>query len=240
MSFELDNYTRPHILINLSCNQELIISYLQDCNFEVIDLGTKSIYQAINEKAYDFCIFGTEQEGEEPGFNFVKAVRKNAVKVPIIYVAARYDFKELATAYSLGVDDYMTLPINYDELAYRIRAIIRRSGIKLLTGESSYTVGRFKFDVASNTLTDTHDELADIVLASKVAQVLALLCMYNGEVVPKETLISRLWSDSNYYTQRSLAVYMSTLRKALKPDKSIVIETHIGLGFSLTIKEQKQ
>ena len=236
MSFELDNYTRPHILIHLGSKQEDLIQYLLSCNFEILEAPHKDIYKAILSKAYDFCIFSSGPDNNNEGLDLISAVRKGTNKVPIIYISNKYDFTELAKVYSLGVDDYMVWPINYEELAYRIRAIIKRTGIKLITPENTYNIGRFVFDIPAGTLIDSKDELGDIKLSPKAAQILALLCMYNGEIVPRELLLARLWKDSSYYTQRCLDVYIASLRKYLKPDPAIKIETYIRIGFSLIIK----
>lgn len=235
MSFELDNYSRPHVLICLDPGQKELASYLTACNFEVIDPGVDHIYKAINEKAYDFCIFSATASESEPGLNFVKAVRKNVLKVPIIYIAETYDFDELATAFSFGADDYIAVPFNYDELAYRMRAIIRRTGIKLISPAHTYDIGRFIFEVPNNLLVDRWEELDDITLTPKVAQILTLLCMHNGEVVPREMIVSRVWHESNYYTQRGLDVYIATIRKYFRADANINLETHVGIGFSLNV-----
>ena len=76
-------------------------------------------------------------------------------------------------------------------------------------------------------------------LNNKQSQVLALLCAYKNETLPKKILMQQVWTDDNYFNKRSLDVHICMLRNMLKMDNRVAIETIRGVGYSLVIEEDE-
>ena len=102
--------------------------------------------------------------------------------------------------------------------------------------ESSYEIGDYLFNTIDKILT-----IGDVKtqLNNKLSQVLALLCAYKNETLPKKILMQQVWADDNYFNKRSLDVHICMLRNMLKMDSRVVIETIRGVGYSLVVEKDE-
>lgn len=80
----------------------------------------------------------------------------------------------------------------------------------------------------------------EIKLTAKESGILALLCSYKGELLSKEILLNSLWNNNNYFVKRSLDVHVCNLRKYLKQDSRIKINTVRGTGYTLIIEGENE
>ena len=73
-------------------------------------------------------------------------------------------------------------------------------------------------------------------LTKKEAQILKILCKYVNEVTPREIILNSVWGQDDYFTGRSMDVFITKLRKYLKEDADVQIENIHGIGLKLSIK----
>ena len=95
-----------------------------------------------------------------------------------------------------------------------------------------YTLGSFRFDASKSELYDKNEET--ISLRPREAQILQLLCEHRNETVRREAILERFWPEADYFTSRSLDVFVTQLRKRLTGDKRVSIVTVRGIGLKLT------
>jgi DNA-binding response OmpR family regulator len=153
--------------------------------------------------------------------------RSDGRHVPIIMLTARTSEDDRVTGLELGADDYVTKPFSLRELTARVRAVLRRSGVKdehpLLTYRGSHLVADFEavsVEVDSETVRLTRREF----------ELLRYLVQNKNRVVSRDRLLERVWGYDRSVETRSVDVHVGRLRSKLG-DASRQIETVIGLGY---------
>lgn len=225
----------PRILVYQDEDCSVMTDYLQFYGFEVITSTEADILYKIKEKNYDLCILGHYKTSLPGDLRLLKTLRKTDRKIPVIMVSDQSRYEFIIDAFDAEADDYIIRPYNLEELIRRIKAILRRCGVKVRAIELSYKIGNYTFDTKKNTLSINGVETK---LTNKESKILSLLCAYKNEILPKKILMQQVWTDDNYFNKRSLDVHMCLLRNYLKMDKRIVIETKRGIGYSLVVNEE--
>jgi DNA-binding response OmpR family regulator len=100
--------------------------------------------------------------------------------------------------------------------------------------QNIFKIGTFEFEPNNLVLKHSSEEKR---LTQKEADVLKLLCQNLGETVKRELILSSVWGNADYFTGRSLDVFISKLRKYLKSDVNIQIENVHGVGFRLRVNQ---
>lgn len=225
----------PRILVYQDEDCSVMTDYLQFYGFEVITSTEADILHKIKEKNYDLCILGHYRTSLPGDLRLLKTLRETDRRTPVIMVSDQSRYEFIIDAFDAEADDYIIRPYNLEELIRRIKAILRRCGVKVRAIELSYKIGNYTFDTEENTLSINGVETK---LTNKESKTLSLLCAYKNEILPKKTLMQQVWADDNYFNKRSLDVHMCLLRNYLKMDKRIVIETKRGIGYSLVVNEE--
>lgn len=225
----------PRILVYQDEDCSVMTDYLQFYGFEVITSTEADILHKIKEKNYDLCILGHYKTSLPGDLRLLKTLRKTDCRTPVIMVSDQSRYEFIIDAFDAEADDYIIRPYNLEELIRRIKAILRRCGVKVRAIELSYKIGNYIFDTKKNTLSINGVETK---LTNKESKTLSLLCAYKNEILPKKILMQQVWADDNYFNKRSLDVHMCLLRNYLKMDKRIVIETKRGIGYSLVVNEE--
>lgn len=227
----------PRILIYQDEDCKILVDYLVYNGFQVITSTENDILIKIKEKNYDLCILSHYKTTDAfMGLKPLKFLRKSDDKTPVIMVSDKARYEHVIEAFDEGADDYIIRPYNIEELIRRIKAVLKRCGVQVRGIEPFYEIGDYLFNTANKILT-----IGDVKtrLSNKQSQILALLCAYKNEVLPRKILMQQIWADDNYFNKRSLDVYMCMLRNMLKMDSRIVIETIREVGYSLIIEEDE-
>lgn len=171
------------------------------------------------------------------GFNLAKKIRATDKQTPIIFLTAKSMVEDKIEGLKIGADDYITKPFNTEELLLRIKNVLRRIENNIDRhdiGKTKFTIGKFSFDYQKRLL---KLEDKEIKLTSKEADLLRLLCLYQNNLLDRKTALENVWEEDNYFTSRSMDVYISKLRRYLKADTSIEIINMHGSGFKLIITD---
>lgn len=227
----------PRILIYQDEDCRILVDYLVYNGFQVITSTENDIQAKIREKNYDLCILSHYKTTDTSmRLKLLKFLRKSDNKTPVIMISDKARYEYVIEAFDEGADDYVIRPYNVEELIRRIKTVLKRCGIRVRSIEPSYEIGDYLFNTVDKVLTIRN---AKIQLNNKQNQVLALLCAYKNEILPKKILMQQVWTDDNYFNKRSLDVHICMLRNMLKMDSRVVIETIRGVGYSLVIKEDE-
>ena len=169
------------------------------------------------------------------GFELVKALRQDNNKLPIIMLTAKETIRDKTIGFSNGVDDYITKPVNLDELLLRISALMRRAQI-----QSSHIINIGDVSVNETTLL-VKNENTQIELAKKEFALLFKFLSYPGQIFTQSQLFDEIWgldSDSN---EDTIKTHISRLRKKLEPFKNnFEIQTIRGLGYRGILHNEKR
>lgn len=222
----------PRVLVYQDEDCRVLVEYLNFCGFGVIETTEENVLAKIQEGKYDICIIDRLNAYIKDNFKLLRIQRKVGRNKPVIFLSNISDYSYIIEAFKLGTDDYVTRPYNLEELVCRIKALLKRSGIKSRKIEATYEIGNYVFDTKLKRLELKGVEIKLTIIENKV---LALLCAYQNELLTKEILMRDIWGDDNFYNRRSLDVHICRLRNHLKQDNNIKIETIRGLGYSLTV-----
>jgi len=217
---------------------DVLRSYLEMHDFEVVlatdgDAG----FEQFKKDKFDLCIFDVMMPKKD-GFTLAKEVRAVQQDIPVVFLTAKTLKEDVLEGFRIGADDYITKPFNSEELLYRVRAVIRRSGKKSEQEEDQreFIIGDYHFDFPLRILTYTGDGSKE-KLSPKEAQLLRLFCFRINDVLQRSEALTKIWNDDNYFTARSMDVFITKIRKYLSRDPKIQIENIHGNGFRMYIKE---
>lgn len=205
---------------------------MKDYSVELARDG-KAGLKAFKKRAYDLCILDVMMP-EMDGFTLAGELKAIEAGVPIIFLTAKALKVDKLKGFNLGADDYIVKPVDEEELLARIRAIIRRSKSGELQ-KQSYRVGAYDFDFSNQKLIFDEEEQ---ILTEREAQLLRLLCENKGKLLSRRQVLNTLWNTNDYFTRRSMDVFISRLRKYLSGDPLIKITNVYGSGFILTDTEE--
>lgn len=166
---------------------------------------------------------------KKDGFTLANEIREKGNNTPIIFLTAKEMQDDKIKGLSIGADDYMTKPFNFQELILRIEAILRRT--KLTETESRiYQFGNYTLDADNLKLSNNNDVKS---LTKKETALLEQLVININQPVKREFLLNKIWKDDSYFAGRSMDVYITKLRKYLSTDNSVEIQNMHGVGFKL-------
>ena len=178
------------------------------------------------------------------GFSLAKEIREKDSEMPIIFLTAKAMKEDVLKGFKIGADDYITKPFNSEELLYRIQAILKRRQQKADPREEikEFNIGSYHFNFPLRILTFASDNGEDkqMKLSPKEAQLLRMFCIYKNDILPRSEALKKIWGEDNYFTARSMDVFVTKLRKYLKSDPNIEIVNIHGNGFQLLIKSKSE
>lgn len=209
-------------------------SYLEINDFSVIwvDDG-KFALDRFRKDQFDLCILDVMLPNVD-GFTIAENIRDINKDLPLIFLTAKKLKTDVLTGYGLGADDYITKPFDTDILLAKIRAIIGRNKDKRSTGDI-LQVGSFTFNRKLRTLSDEEEERK---LSPKESQLLEMLAEKPNSLLSRETALKTIWGSDDYFTARSMDVYITKLRKYLSSDPAIQIKNIHGAGFQMIVSQK--
>lgn len=201
---------------------------------ELYNDGDKA-WKAFNKNDFDICVLDVMMPVKD-GFTLAKEIRKVDKTIPIIFLTAKSLPEDKIEGLKIGADDYITKPFSFEELNLRLNAIMRRIESAYLPDESmvDFKIGKYNYNDTERTLKFGSIEQK---LTTKEADLLKLLAYNINKVLEREIALKTIWGNDNYFTGRSMDVYITKLRKYLKDDEKIEIVNIHGKGFKLQVKE---
>ncbi len=210
-------------------------SYLKLNDFEVewVDDGKYAV-DHFRQGIFDICILDVMLPHVD-GFTIAGEIRNINNTIPIVFLTAKKLKDDVLKGYGAGGDDYITKPFDTDILLAKIRAILSRRDFQS-GSKDIFEIGKFVFNVRLRTLTSGNEEKK---LSPKEAQLLELLALNPNELIGRDMALKKIWGSDDYFTARSMDVYITKLRKFLSEDDRINIKNIHGAGFQLIIREDK-
>ncbi|MBS1548712.1 MAG: response regulator transcription factor [Bacteroidetes bacterium] len=207
--------------------------YLTINNFDVTlatdgELGLK----AFTDGEFDICIFDVMMPKKD-GFSLAEDVKKLNKATPIIFLTAKNLREDILRGYQIGADDYITKPFDTELLLYKIKAILQRSASTEIEEQDQFKISNMLFDSVLRQLRVGENEYK---LSPKENELLKLLCLHRNDFMPRDLALRKIWKKENYFTARSMDVYIAKLRKYLKDDENLEIINVHGEGFRLLVK----
>ncbi len=207
-----------------------VCSYLNQNGYETTGcLNAEDAYDAMYENVFDLIVSDIMMPNID-GFEFVKTVRELNEEIPILFMTARDDFGAKQKGYCVGIDDYMVKPIDLDELALRIGALLRRAKI---AASRKLVVGKFVMDADERT---AYLDGEEVTLTSREFNLLYKLLSYPKKTFTRSQLMDEFWDSDTQSGTRTVDVYMTKLRGKLSECDDFEIVTVHGLGYKAVLK----
>lgn len=159
------------------------------------------------------------------GYELVKELRESDYELPILMVTAKDTYPDKKIGFELGVDDYMTKPIDMEELVLRVRALLRRSKISL---DRCINIGDITLDYESM---EVRTKSETIILPKKEFYLLYKLLSYPKKIFTRRELMDDIWGFDSDADERTVDVHIKRLREKFKDIGEFEIITIRGLGY---------
>ena len=223
---------------------DVLRSYLEMHDYEVtLATDGEQGLEKYNDGDFDLCIFDVMMPKKD-GFALAKDIREQDEDMPIIFLTAKTMKEDVVKGFKIGADDYISKPFNSEELLYRIQAILKRSQAKADPREEirEFDIGKYHFNYPLRILTYDPDgpEEEKNKLSPKEAQLLRMFAMYMNDILPRSEALTKIWGEDNYFTARSMDVFVTKLRKYLKKDDNIESVNIHGNGFQLLVRAEEE
>ena len=150
-----------------------------------------------------------------------------------IFLTAKNLKDDVLKGYKIGADDYLTKPFDSEILLAKIKSILNRKPPVNTDQEDvfEFDFGEFSFNSKLRIL--NHKDGKSFKLSPKENQLLKMLVLNFDDLLPRDIALNKIWRDANYFTSRSMDVYIAKLRKYLEKDVSLKIINVHGEGFRL-------
>ncbi|MFD1063034.1 response regulator transcription factor [Winogradskyella litorisediminis] len=209
---------------------QIIKESLETRNFDVLlcEDGQKAyeVYQAESPEVLVLDVMMPKKDG----FTLAKEIRKIDDTIPIIFLTAKSQTQDVVEGFTIGGNDYLKKPFSMEELIVRINNLIGRK--KLQKTAEIISIGDYTFDFPKQLLAYKSEEA--IQLTHREAHLLFHLIKNKNAVLDRSLILNKLWGTDDFFSARSMDVFISKLRKKLKYDESLQILNVRGFGYKLT------
>lgn len=209
---------------------QIIKESLETRDFEVIlcDNGEKAFekYQSEQPELLVLDVMMPKKDG----FTLAKEIRAIDDTIPIIFLTAKSQTADVVEGFSIGGNDYLKKPFSMEELIVRIHNLLNRT--KVQKTAESLLIGNYTFDFPKQQLSFKDEEA--VQLTHREAHLLFHLIKNKNQVLDRSLILNKLWGTDDFFSARSMDVFITKLRKKLKKDESLQIINVRGFGYKLT------
>ena len=206
---------------------------LNDYNITLAKNGIEG-FEKFKKEEYDLCILDVMMPYKD-GFTLAKEIREVNEIVPIFFLSAKHLKEDVLKGFKLGADDYLTKPFDSEVLLAKIKAILNRSKAPNSLANDAFEFAFSDFSFNSKLRFLKYKNEKPVNLSPKENQLLRLLVIHLNDLLPREVALNKIWRDDNYFTSRSMDVYIAKLRKYLSVDDKVQILNIHGEGFRLVV-----
>lgn len=212
----------------------ILKQYLEIQNFTVIwAKDGQEALEIFKTNIFDICVLDVMMPKID-GFTLAEKIVDSNPEIPFVFLTARNQNEDKIKGLKLGADDYIVKPFEADELVLRLTNIIKRTEKKSFTNAlpNQIEIGIFTFDTNRFELKSSQKIQQ---LTEKEASLLLFLFQHKNQLVKREQVLKAVWENDDFFSGRSMDVFISKLRKYLIEDTTISIESirNIGLEFKI-------
>ncbi|GAA3778394.1 response regulator transcription factor [Flavobacterium ginsengiterrae] len=213
----------------------ILKQYLELHQFEVTWAENGEIaLDYFKNQTFDICVFDVMMPKLD-GFSLAEKIITINPDIPFIFLTARKLKEDKLIGLKLGADDYIAKPFEVDELVLRLQNILKRIEQKrTLNGNNIIEIGSYIFDNERLTLNNKNHVQQ---LTEKEASLIEYLYLNHNQLLKREQILMSVWKKDDYFSGRSMDVFISRLRKYFNSDPKISIESVRGIGLEFKIEK---
>lgn len=167
---------------------------------------------------------------KKDGFTLAKDIRAIDDAIPIIFLTAKSQTADVVEGFSIGGNDYLKKPFSMEELIVRIHNLVNRT--KVQKASKVLEIGDYMFDFPKQQLQYKSEDAMQ--LTHREAHLLFHLIKNKNQVLDRSLILNKLWGTDDFFSARSMDVFITKLRKKLQKDDNIQIINVRGFGYKLT------
>ena len=224
--FDFGNILKQYLEVH-----DFLITWAKDGK-EALDIFTKA--HSKNNREFDICVFDVMMPKID-GFNLAEKIIQIEPEVPFIFLTAKKMREDKIKGLKLGADDYIVKPFDADILVLRLKNILKRAAKSSEVQSKevrNYSIGKFLFDPLNYQLKFNGKTEK---LTEKEVLLIHYLFQHQNKMVRRETVLKEIWGSDDFFSGRSMDVFISRLRKYFKEDPSISIESTRSVGLTFRI-----
>lgn len=208
---------------------QIVKESLETQNFKVhlVSSGEK-VFEAYTQTGPDLIVLDIMLPKKD-GFTLAREIRQMDDLTPIIFLTAKSQAPDVVEGFRIGGNDYLKKPFSMEELIARIYNLLDRK--KLQQKNKILTIGAFYFDFPKQTL--QYKDREKQFLTHREAHLLFHLCRNKNQILDRSLVLKTLWGDDDFFSARSMDVFISKLRKKLEMDPNVQIVNVRGYGYKL-------
>ena len=207
----------------------IIKESLETRNFKVLlcDNGEKA-FETYKSSTPELLVLDVMMPKKD-GFTLAKEIRTIDETIPIIFLTAKSQTQDVVEGFTIGGNDYLKKPFSMEELIVRINNLLNRT--KVQKESEVLKVGNYTFNFPKQTLQFKTDELQQ--LTHREAHLLFHLIKNKNQVLNRSLILKKLWGNDDFFSARSMDVFITKLRKKLSLDENLQIINVRGYGYKL-------
>lgn len=207
----------------------IIKESLETRGFDVLlcENGEKAfeVYKTKNPKLLILDIMMPKKDG----ISLAKDIRLENTEIPIIFLTSKSQTQDVVEGFHSGGNDYIKKPFSMEELIVRINNLLKNT--LLQEPHNSIKLGAYVFDFTKQTLQFKNEP--STTLTHREAHLLFHLIKNKNKVLERSLILNKLWGNDDYFSSRSMDVFITKIRKKLNQDQTIQILNVRGFGYKL-------
>ena len=199
----------------------------RDFNVLLCDNGEKAfeVYKRENPELLVLDVMMPKKDG----FTLAKEIRVLDDATPILFLTSKSQTNDVVEGFTIGGNDYLKKPFSIEELIVRINNLLQRPNKSKTT--EKINIGNYIFNFPKQILQFRNEE--QIQLTHREAHLLFHLVKNKNHVLDRSLILNKLWGNDDFFSARSMDVFISKLRRKLDKDNSIQILNVRGFGYKL-------
>jgi DNA-binding response OmpR family regulator len=215
----------------------MVKDVLEDEGYKVVHCADgQTAIDTFDKNKFDICLLDIMMPNKD-GYSVAKKIRQQTDRMPIIFLSTKSQESDKLKGYDTGADDYLAKPFSMPELLKKIDVFIRRTKRPASANAEEIRIGKIIF--AASTMKIITPE-GTFNITQKENDLLKFLCEHVNKVLKRNEVLINVWGKDDFFLGRSMDVFISKLRKYLKSDPDIVLETIHAVGFRLSVPENSK
>lgn len=195
-------------------------------NLRLCENGQKA-WKAFQKEAPQIFVLDVMMP-EMDGFTLAKNIRQENERLPIIFLTAKSQTEDVLQGFHVGGNDYLKKPFSIEELIVRIENLLQRQHLQ--TTAALYKIGSYHFNFPKQELSQDNNT---VKLTHRESHLLYHLITHKNKVLDRSYVLKKLWGNDDFFSGRSMDVFVTKLRKKLAQDDRIEIVNVRGYGYKL-------
>ncbi|MBQ4822500.1 response regulator transcription factor [Aquimarina sp. MMG016] len=192
----------------------------------------KEALEIFDKTHFDICVLDVMMPKMD-GFTLAENIIEINPEIPFVFLTAKKMKEDKIRGLKLGADDYIVKPFEADILVLRLQNILKRTNTYKPKVKEIITIGKYKFDVTNHQLNFKKETQR---LTEKETILIQYLWNHKNSMVKREELLTDVWGNDDFFSGRSMDVFISRLRKYFKQDQNITLESVRGVGLTFRIE----